>query len=208
VTRRRWFPAVSIPLMVLTSCGFHGPGEPHHRGTWLRIEPDSLTIPEGREAVLRAVTDAEIPNETDYYCIDWEEGSRATLLVLSDPPGKKAIVKGWAAGVSTVNARHRLEDLRATARVRVTPVTARSLSILPADITVAVGKALQFHGIVRDSVGVEIQRPGWTWSASDPGILLIDSRNPDPWAKGLKPGRVTVTARLEALSATTVVEVE
>jgi hypothetical protein len=168
-------------------------------GTYLRIEPDSLTLAEGRVGTLRTKSDGEF-----VWGIRWSvEG--AYLVSLADVYGTANSVTTLAPGVGhvTVDAVRNKDQvvLWDTATVVVLPVTPRTLAISPDSLLIpanplATGGSL--HGVLRDSVGVEI--PGrwrsWSWTSSDTSIVTLWVDRDNALVHGMRIGHVVVTARV------------
>ena len=203
--------------LVTLGCDTTGVGlsSPNH-GTYLRIEPDLLTLAEGRVGTLRAKSDGEF-----VWLIHWSILEDWYVVSLSDPYGTSNTVRALAPGLRhvTVEAERHSDRaiLKDTATVVVLPVTVRTLVISPDSMVIAANPSAiggSLHGILRDSVGVELTGAwrSWSWISSDTSIvtLWVSSWRDGDYAlvHGMRAGRVVVTAQCENLTATAVVTVE
>ena len=86
----------------------------------------------------------------------------------------------------------------------VGPKTVKDLVVSPADPSIVVGDTLNVEGIATDERGVQFISSATTWETSDPAVARFITRGR---LYGVNPGKVTITARLGGLSATTTVTV-
>jgi len=174
-------------------------------GTYLRIEPDSLTLAEGRMGALRTRSDGEF-----VWGIHWSIIEDWSVVSLVDVSGTSNSVTALAPGVRhvTVDAVRNKDQvvLMDTATVVVLPVTPRTLAISPDSLLIAANPlaSWKLHGVLRDSVGVVIQGRwrSWSWTSSDTSIAMVTLwGDPDQaLVYGMRVGQVVVTARMGQLA--------
>ena len=176
---------------------------------------------------------------TDY--IEWNSSDLQVAGVRSTPPNF-ASVFAYSPGTAVINAGVQTSYeprpiYSAEATVSVLPVTAQSIELtlngsqallhtmfketqsVSDTVAVGIGDFTRFCPVIKDSVGVTVQRSGITWTSSDvtvvespelPGRTLgsVPYSGGRAEIHGKKPGAVTVTATFQHLIASAQIKVE
>ena len=112
------------------------------------------------------------------------------------------VLTAYAQGTITVTAS--VEGVDGTATVTVRPVPVAAVSVSPAASTVYVGNTQQMTASARDASGAVLTGRGVVWSSSDTTVATI---SPTGLVTTLKLGRVTITATVEGVIASTTLTV-
>jgi uncharacterized protein YjdB len=142
--------------------------------TTITAEPDSPSIAKGTTVALDATcdfTDGTTQNCTDQ--VSWTSGD-GTIAEVSDTLGTKGLVKGLAVGSTAITAT--LDGIQGSTTVTVTEATAISITITPANPSVAEGDTEQLTATGNLSDGTtEDLTDEVSWSVSPDTLATVDA---------------------------------
>ena len=133
--------------------------------------------------------------------------SASHIAAVSDAPGSKGHVTGNSEGAANISAR--VSGVSSSAGITVTPATLDSITILPANSSIANGTTLQLSAIGNFSDGTTQDLTAFAgWSSSNPMAALV-SNAPDSIGQvtAISPGATTISARYLGVSGSTSVTV-
>ncbi|MBI5518416.1 MAG: Ig-like domain-containing protein [Deltaproteobacteria bacterium] len=161
------------------------------------------TTPVGSRQNLRATGTYSDGTTTDLTTTVTWTSSDPMVADVSNAAGSQGQVTALAAGTSTITAT--LGDVRGSASVTVTAATLREVRVSPAMATLPVRVRVAFTATAVYSDGSTADVTTMVlWSSSDPSVLPIDRAGA---GATLRPGMVTISASLGAVTGSTVVTV-
>ena len=190
-------------LVALAGCGSASRGviQTAKTVTSVALSPSSANIAVGATQQFKAtVTYSDGTTADVSTSAGWAVASSAVATV--DGNG---LVKGVAAGTTTVTAV--LNGVTGSASVTVTAQapTVKSITVAPANLSVTVGATQQYQASATFSDGsVKDVTASTTWTSSNPTVATI---NASGVATAIAAGSTTITAAAENLTATTTLTV-
>ena len=181
-------------LCVLLTCSDAGMG-PGVQISAVTLTPSHATVPAGQVVELRATARDDQGRSVGSTLFTWTSSDSAVArvspegVVTSASPGFTTLTatSGSVAGIST------LYVLPAATSVTVGP-----------DTTLVASQSVVLHPVVRDSAGDVLPGRPISWSSSDPNVVSISSLGV---ARAVTPGTAVLTARAEAATGTTTINV-
>ncbi len=175
--------------------------------TALSVSPSTAQVPKGATTQLAAtatLSDGSAVDATNSAV--WSSGATATATVAN------GLVTGVATGQTTITAA--LSSLSATAQLTVSAATLTTISVSPAQASVAAGEAAQFvaTAVYSDSTTSDITAHA-TWTSSNASVAQQASNvnASGPASPGLidalTPGQSTISATLGAVSGSALITV-
>lgn len=167
----------------------------------MAIAPQAIEFVSLGDTIALAATafDAE-GNELEGLAFAWS--STDTTVASVDAQGRVVSVDNGTVGVTAVRAA-----VSAVVTARIAQV-ARSLEVLPAVDTVAVGDSIALIALAADANGYTIgaaAAPAFTWISATPEVVAVDATG---LAAAIAPGVASVTASTGDLEAATSLTVE
>jgi uncharacterized protein YjdB len=169
----------------------------------LSIEPPTPSLANGTSLQLSAIatfSDATTQDVTGQ--VDWGS-SDTTVATVSNAAGQHGMLKAVGIGMATASAQ--LGGLSASTGVTVTAATLVSLSLSPANGSIAKGTTLQMAvtGSYSDGSSQDLTTQA-TWTTSDGTVAAIGTGSPGAGlASGLGIGTATISAAFGGQSAST-----
>ena len=111
-------------------------------------------------------------------------------------------VTGISPGIATIRAT--IEGVVGTSTITVNVAPVASISISPAATTISPNGSVQLTALLKDEAGNVLTNRSVQWSSSDESIAFVTSTG---MALGFRAGSVTITARSEGISGTSIVVV-
>ena len=166
--------------------------------TTVVVTPDTVVLTAfGQTVQLAAEVRDQIGRVMDGAPVSWS--SADTTVAVVDSTG---LARAVGSGAATAVARAR--DAAGDAHVTVMQ-SARSVTVSPAEETVALGDTLRLLAEARDENGHPVEGAAFTWSSSDAAVAAVD---PSGLVRGAREGTATITARAdEAASASSEITV-
>jgi DNA-binding beta-propeller fold protein YncE len=169
----------------------------------IAVTPANPSIADGTSQQFTATgtyTDNSTQNLTT--AVVWSS-SNAGVAAVSNAAGSNGFATGLGQGVATIGAA--LGSVSGSTTLSVTPATLVSLTVIPANPSVAKGTAQQFTvtGTYTDNSTQDLTS-SVSWSASDTGVAVISNAvGSKGLASTLATGSVTITASLGSVSGST-----
>ncbi len=163
----------------------------------VEIAPNQSALPLGDSTVLSAAPKDTRGNTLSGRAVQWTS-SDPTVATVS-PGGAVHPRREGTAAISAV-----IEGKRATARITVTQPVVATVAVAPAALSLQVGGRAQLSAAARDARGDTLRGRPVTWTTSDRTLATV---SPDGTVAALRPGLVTITARIEAESAAAAITV-
>lgn len=171
--------------------------------TSITLSPAAPLVPLGTTLPLSArgtYSDGSMLDVTTLVAWSVDDPSIASV---SNGAGSQGVVRGNALGTTTV--RVSLGDVRASATLTVTAATLATITITPADTTIAVGlrQTMTAVGTFSDGTTTDVTRTA-VWSTADPSIATVSNAS---GAQGqltaVAPGTTTVSATQSGITGNT-----
>lgn len=173
----------------------------------IEVTPTNPSIANGLSDALQATgiyTDNSTHDLTN--SVTWSS-SVASVASVSNLPGSNGLATTLIPGSTTITAA--LGGVSGSTNLSVTAATLVSLSVTPANPSIAKGLQSQFTAIgtytdnAMQNLTAQVQ-----WSSSDPTVATVSNASGyDGLGVGLSPGAVTITATLGGATASTVLNV-
>jgi 6-phosphogluconolactonase (cycloisomerase 2 family) len=169
----------------------------------IAVTPPNPSIADGTSRQFTATgtyTDNSTQNLTT--AVVWSSNNSGVAAV-SNAAGSNGLATGLGQGVATVGAA--LGSVSGSATLNVTPAALVSLTVIPANPSIAKGTAQQFavSGTYTDNSTQDLTS-SVSWSSSDPTVAAIsNAAGTNGLASALAMGAVTVTASLGTVSGST-----
>jgi 6-phosphogluconolactonase (cycloisomerase 2 family) len=171
--------------------------------TSITVVPGNPSIVEGTTVQLFAVggfSDGSTQDVTTEVSWTSAEGSIAQV---SDVSGRQGLVTGLAAGTANITAK--LNGVEGSSTVTVTNATLTSITVDPANSSIAKGTTVQLAAIGHFSNGTtQVLTKSVSWISSSDAVAPVDAHG---LVKGVAVGSVTVTATQGGISGTATVNV-
>jgi len=169
----------------------------------LQITPSSASVAQQTEAQFRAIgTFGDGSSQDLTQSASWTS-SPASIATVSDIVGSKGLATGLAAGNATITAF--FSGQVGTATLSVTPATLTSLTITPADPSIALGSSERFTATGNFSDGTtEILTNEAAWTSSNVSVASIGGNG---LANSAATGTTTITASMNGVTTSTVLTV-
>lgn len=192
----RWTLGLCLVVGVSIACGESEPAAPR--------PPAPPVPPVGPVAsvILLPANDSIAPNGTLQLTAVLKDSSgvvltdRATAWTTSAESvaavSATGLVTGAGLGTATIMAS--AEGMSGAATITVI-YTVASVTVTPANDTLAEGETLQLEAVVTDATGAEIHDRPVTWTSSNPGLVSTTGL-----FTAKTPGRVSVTASVEGMA--------
>ena len=159
--------------------------------TTVALTPDTVVLTAfGQTVQLAAEVRDQIGRVMDGAPVAWS--SADTTVAVIDSTG---LVRAVGNGAATAVAR--AGDASGDAHVTVIQ-SARSVTVSPAEETVALGDTLRLLAEARDENGHPVEGAEFAWSSSDAAVATVD---PSGLVRGAREGTATITARADEASA-------
>lgn len=199
--------AAVAALLTAASCGgsrdvLTGPGTGEGPGpvAQVSLSPSSGSIVSGQTfSFVATATDAAgttVPNAP----LAWTSSDTTVATVAA------GVATGRQAGSATISATATAAggQVRAAATLTVTPVPVASVTVAPAQDTLAIGQSVQLTAAAKDVSGAALTGRPVVWTSSDTTVALVSSAGV---VTALKVGTAIITVTSGALSATAAVTV-
>ncbi len=163
----------------------------------LTLSPTPLTVPTGVSQPLTA---------TVAYSDGHTEVNPLGLVWTSAAPNLATVLNGQVTGVApgTTSVSASIDGVTAEASVIVTSAALESVSLAPAQVTLAAGTAQTLAATASYSGGQSVPNPsGLSWTSSNSALATVAGGT----VQGVAPGTVTITATLDGRSGTSTVTV-
>lgn len=170
----------------------------------IQVTSQSSNDPVGIDVQFRAIgTFANGDTQDLTFAATWTS-SASSIATVSNAPSSNGIATGVAPGTTTISAA--FAGQVGTATLTVNNATLTSITVTPANNSIALGTSLQMiaTGTFSDGSAINIARQA-TWSSSDPGVVTI---NQFGVASSVASGTSTLKASLDGVSGTTVLTVQ
>lgn len=148
------------------------------------IAPNPVTIAVGATAQLTATVTDGNGHAIEGVSITWSSSDAAVASVTSS-----GVVRGNGEGKATITAK--AGDKTASVSVTVSPTPVGSVSVTPAQASIAAGVTVQLTAEVKDAAGNVLNNRPVTWSSSDTTVATVSSSGV---VTGVAPGKATITA--------------
>jgi uncharacterized protein YjdB len=164
---------------------------PQPKVAMVSVSPSTIAVEEGDLIQLTAIaTDAT--GTVVNVAITWSTDDEAIAVVSST-----GVLTAVAEGTTSVSATADGVSGKASVNVRK-KVQPASIAVTPTSGSLAVGTTLQLTADIRDAAGNPLSLTA-TWSSSAPGVATVSSTG---LVTGVALGTATITAKVQALSAT------
>ena len=145
----------------------------------LRLQAEKTSLLPGEETQITYLIDPQDVTDVDKLEIEWSSSDETVCKVA----GGKALAMG--AGAADVVAQVKGTTIKGSLRIQVAPVPVESVSLMPQQIAVTVGKGTRLVGRILPANATD-QR--MTWSSEDPQVATVI----DGAVLGIKEGTTTI----------------
>ena len=198
--RRFW--GISATLWLLSACGGGSGGSTQDGGSALAsvaVTPTQATLQRGETVQLQAMLKNSAGQPIQGRTVTWttEDASKATITT-------SGLVTAISSGRVSVAATAEGKTARAEITVIDPPATVSRVGLNTVNVTVREGDATQLTATAYDAGNNVIAGRAVQWTSSNPGIAFV---SPGGLVTGLKPGSISITARIDGAQASSTVTV-
>ena len=196
------FWAISAAAWLVSACGGGGGSNPQDGGAALAtvaVSPTQATLRRGETMQLQATLKNSAGQPVQGKTVTWT----------TDDPSKVTITASGlvtAVGSGRVNVAATAEGKTARAEITVVdlPATVSRVGLSAVNVTLREGDGTQLTATAYDADNNVVEGRAVQWTTGDSGIALV---SPGGLVTGLKPGVVSITARVEGAQASSTVRV-
>ena len=163
----------------------------------VRVAPLTATRLVGQSVQMTAALKASDSTAITGRFVEWSSSAPAIATVSST-----GLVTALSAGTATI--RGSSEGISATATITVALVPVASMSVVPATLTLAVGRAAPLAALPFDSTGTLLGGRTISWTSATPTVATVASSGV---VTGVAPGTARITAATGGRTASSVVTV-
>ncbi|MEW5931019.1 MAG: Ig-like domain-containing protein [Gemmatimonadota bacterium] len=164
------------------------------------VTPSSGTLDPGGTLQLTTTLRDASGNVLTGRAVTWTSSNTAVATV--DASGRVTAV---GPGTATITATSEGKSGTATVTVRTPPPAVATVTVSPGSAKIEEGETVQLRATARDAAGNVLTGRTVTWSTSNPEVATVSATG---LVRGVKKGRVTITATVEGKTGTAQVEVE
>lgn len=170
----------------------------------LTLTPPSATVEVGEDVTFQLRARDRNGDTFELTTVRWRS-SDALVATVPGTGSSVAVVHGIAVGSTTISAE--AEGLTATAALTVVPPPVASVTVSPADTSIASGTTATLTATARSADGTVLD-PTFSWSSSEPSVAGVsDNGDGTATVAGAATGSATVTATADGVQGSATVGV-
>jgi len=198
--RRFW--AISAAALLVSACGGGGGADPQDGGAALAsvaVSPTQATLHRGETMQLHATLKNSAGQPIQGKTVTWttEDSSKVTITAAG-------LVTAVSSGRANVAATAEGKTARAEITVVDPPATVSRVGLNTVSVTLREGDGTQLTATAYDAENNVIEGRAVRWTTDDSGTAHV---SPGGLVTGLKPGIVSITARVDGAQASSTVRV-